>query len=74
LSASPGCGGVGVFVVDFGQDYGIVLTVVFGEQGRNFAQFLGSLLKQLDLLTELTVLRLLATQNLMDIFHTSPCG
>ena len=38
-----------------------------------FAQLLCSLLQHFDLLAKLGVFRLLLPQDLMDIFHTTPC-
>src|SRR5208337_242108 len=74
LSAGFGSHRVGVFVVHFREHRAVILDVIFRKQGRDFTQFFGSLLQHFDLLAQLRVLRLLATQNLMDILHTSPCA
>ena len=44
-----------------------------GTPSGYFAQLFSSLLQHFDLLTELGVLCLLLPQDLMDIFHTTPC-
>src|SRR5581483_1297426 len=75
-SSGAGLGGhrtrfLGV-VVNFGQD-GAVIVFAFRKQRGDFAQLLGGLLKGLDLLGELSMLRLLTAQDFMDILHRSPC-
>src|SRR5581483_459396 len=60
------------FFVDFDEN-GAVVFFALGQQWGDFAQLFGGLLQRLDLLGKLCVLGLLTQQDLVNIFHRSPC-
>ncbi len=50
----------------------IIFVIVLRQQWGYFAQLFRGLLEHLDLFAKLGVFRLLLTQDLMDVFHTTP--
>src|SRR6202790_1556707 len=55
------------------REHAVIFVIVLGQQWRYLPQFFRSLLEHLDLFAKLGVFRLLLAQDLMDVFHTTPC-